>query len=409
MRIKNLLIVLLLSAIVVLGACSKDDGDSSSEWDNKITILQSKVEISEQLEELAKIYEEETGVKVEVWGTTGDDYFSQLQVRLNSNQGPSIMTLQNVMTARQIESYIYDLSNEDMVKNLAPNMSLELDGKIVGIPYGIEGFGLVYNKDLISPEDITDYDSFVNKLKEFKDEGINGLLLSSEAYFLIGHILNWPFSLQDDHVEFIDKLNNGEVTMAETPEFQEFAKFMEAIREYTVNPLDMTYDRQVGDFATGKAAMIHQGNWVMGVLGDYEYDFEIGMLPLPLNGNDKLEVGLGGNWGVNAKKSEEEIKAAIDFLDWMHNSEIGQKYIVEEFGFVPAMTNIEASGLDPLSQAVLDASNSGKAIQWAHNDFPSDIIPNVLAPATEEFFLDDSLTGEDLLKLLDEAWQSAQE
>lgn len=409
MRIKNLLIVLLLSAIVVLGACSKDDGDSSSEWDNKITIFQSKVEISEQLEELAKIYEEETGVKVEVWGTTGDDYFSQLQVRLNSNQGPSIMTLQNVMTARQIESYIYDLSNEDMVKNLAPNMSLELDGKIVGIPYGIEGFGLVYNKDLISPEDITDYDSFVNKLKEFKDEGINGLLLSSEAYFLIGHILNWPFSLQDDHVEFIDKLNNGEVTMAETPEFQEFAKFMEAIREYTVNPLDMTYDRQVGDFATGKAAMIHQGNWVMGVLGDYEYDFEIGMLPLPLNGNDKLEVGLGGNWGVNAKKSEEEIKAAIDFLDWMHNSEIGQKYIVEEFGFVPAMTNIEASGLDPLSQAVLDASNSGKAIQWAHNDFPSDIIPNVLAPATEEFFLDDSLTGEDLLKLLDEAWQSAQE
>lgn len=404
MRIKNLLIVLLLSAIVVLGACSKDDGDSSSEWDNKITIFQSKVEISEQLEELAKIYEEETGVKVEVWGTTGDDYFSQLQVRLNSNQGPSIMTLQNVMTARQIESYIYDLSNEDMVKNLAPNMSLELDGKIVGIPYGIEGFGLVYNKDLISPEDITDYDSFVNKLKEFKDEGINGLLLSSEAYFLIGHILNWPFSLQDDHVEFIDKLNNGEVTMAETPEFQEFAKFMEAIREYTVNPLDMTYDRQVGDFATGKAAMIHQGNWVMGVLGDYEYDFEIGMLPLPLNGNDKLEVGLGGNWGVNAKKSEEEIKAAIDFLDWMHNSEIGQKYIVEEFGFVPAMTNIEASGLDPLSQAVLDASNSGKAIQWAHNDFPSDIIPNVLAPATEEFFLDDSLTGEDLLKLLDEAW-----
>ena len=92
----------------------------------------------------------EQGVKVEVWGTTGDDYFSQLQVRLNSNQGPSIMTLQNVMTARQIELYISYLGNEDMVKNLAPNMSLELDGRIVGIPYGIEGFGLVYNKDLIS-------------------------------------------------------------------------------------------------------------------------------------------------------------------------------------------------------------------------------------------------------------------
>ena len=32
--------------------------------------------------------------------------------------------------------------------------------------------------------------------------------------------------------------------MAETPEFQEFGKFMEVIREYSLNPLDVTMTKK---------------------------------------------------------------------------------------------------------------------------------------------------------------------
>lgn len=80
------LTMLLIAAmsLLFLGACSggKDDEKGGSDKNgeetvSKITIFQSKVEISEQLEALAKEYEKETGVEVEVWGTTGDDYFQQ--------------------------------------------------------------------------------------------------------------------------------------------------------------------------------------------------------------------------------------------------------------------------------------------------------------------------------------------
>lgn len=420
-RKKRWLVLAIFAALVLmLAACgggeentddaTGNEGTTEEASAGKITIFQSKVEISEQLEALAEEYTKETGVEVEVWGTTGDDYFQQLQIDLGSDEGPTIFTLDGPIQARQLESYLYDMSDAEFIPNIAPNMELEMDGKIVGLPYGVEGFGLVYNKDLVNPDDLKDYDSFVATLERLYNEGINPLGLSQEAYFLIGHISNYPFSVQDDNVDFIEKLEAGEVTMAETPEFQEFGKFMEAIREYSIkNPLEVTYDEEVGDLATKKSAMIHQGNWAWGLLADYEdeIDFELGLMPFPLAGNDKLAVGVGAFWAVNGTKDQEEIDLAIDFLNWLVTSETGKRYIVEEFKFVPAMTNIEANDLDPLSQDVLEASNSGNTIPWSHAYYPPNLVVNEFTPIAQEFFLNEDMTGEELIELLDEAYQNA--
>lgn len=401
------------ATISLLAACGGGGGDEggseggSGEEAQGISIFQTKVEISEQLEAAAEAYTEETGVPVEVIGTTGDDYAQQLQIRLNNGTGPSILSVQNAEIAESLESYLYDLSGEDFVSNIAPDMELMLGDKLVGVPYSVEGFGIVYNTEMVDPADIQDYDSFVSTLEDFNAEGINGFGLSSEAYFLIGHISNYPFSLQEDPVEFMEQLSNGEVTLTETEEFQRFGEFMEAIRDNTPTPLNTTYDTQVGDFAAGQTAMIHQGNWAAGMLDEFEVDFEVGMAPFPLEGNDKLAVGVGSNWAVNAEKDQAEIDAAIEFLDWLHNSETGQRFIVEEFGFIPAMTNIEAGDLDPLSQAVLEASNSGETIPWSHNYYPANVVPNDFTPVAESFFVNEDMTGEELVENLQAAWENA--
>ncbi|MCD9022895.1 sugar ABC transporter substrate-binding protein [Cohnella silvisoli] len=429
-KVKKGIGLLTVTALIaaMVGCGSSNDGNSSPsassgsgsspsasnsspaapEKQKKITIFQSKVEIAESLEALTKKYTEETGNEVEVWGSAGDAYGTQLQAKLTANQGPNIFSVGTGSEAEKLKSYLYDLSNEPYVSNIAPNVALKLDGKVVGVPYGVEGFGLVYNKKLVDPKNVTDLASFTATLEKLKADGKNGLSLSQEAYFLIGHIINMPFALQPDPKVFIEKLNKGEVKLADTKEFQEFAKFMDAIKANSGNPMEVKYDSQMGDFATGKTAMVHQGNWSYGMLKDYgDLGFDVGMMPFPLAGNTKLSIGVASNWVINGKSDADEIKASSAFLNWLLTSDAGKNAIVNEFKFIPAMTNIEADSLDPLSKDVFEATKSGQTVSWAFNDFPPGIIVNDLAPATQEFFLKKDMTGQQFLQKLDAVWAKA--
>jgi raffinose/stachyose/melibiose transport system substrate-binding protein len=126
-----------------------------------------------------------------------------------------------------------------------------------------------------------------------------------------------------------------------------------------------------------------------------------------LAGNTKLSVDIPGGWVINNEASVAEIEAANFFINWLYTSETGQNTIINEFKFIPAMTNIEATDLDPLSQAVFEATKSGQTIPWALNYFPQGIIVNDLAPATANFFLEKDMTGEQYLQKLDNGWAKA--
>lgn len=409
MKAKKVMSLALATAMIAgMTASATVNCYAEDESVDKIIIFQSKVEITDQLEELAEIYEDETGVEVEVWGTTGDDYVQQLKTKLANGQGPTVFSLAPGAESETMQNYLADLSDLSFIDKIVDGMANEIDGKVVGIPYTMEGFGMVYNKDLINADEITDYDSFVQMLQEQKENGINGFGLSQESFFLIGHILNTPFALQEDPDGFIEKLNAGEVKMADTPEFQEFAKFYAAIRDNSYNPLETNYDKECGDFATGKTAAIHQGNWCYSMFADYDVDFEMGLAPLPICGNDKIAVSVPAAWYVNSQASDAEQQAGKDFLEWLYTSESGQDYLMNEFGFLPVVDGMENDELDPLSQQVADAAAEGKTISWPLNQWPAGIADVYLVPVAEQFFTSD-MSCEDFLAALDDAWAQANE
>lgn len=378
----------------------------TAESANKIIVFQSKVEIIDQLEQAAKDYQAETGVEVEVWGTTGDDYFQQLKTGLANGQGPTIMSLAPGAESEQLANYLADLGDLPFVSDIGDGMASIVGGKTVGIPYTVEGFGMVYNKNLIDPAQIKDYDSFVKMLADQKAAGINGFGLSQEGYFLIGHILNHPFSIIDDMEGYMAKLEKGEVTMAETPEFQEFANFYVAIRDNSYNPLEVNYDKECGDFATGKTASIHQGNWSYGMFKDFDMDFDMGMMAFPIAGNDRLAVSVPNTWAINGQATAAEIQAGKDFLTWLYTSETGIKYITEEFGFIPVVKGVTSENLDPLSAEVSRFAIEGKTRPWATNLYPAGIVDVHLTPVAQKFFTS-NMTAEEFLNELDAAWAAA--
>ena len=412
MSFKKILVTVLATTLLVstaLTGCGKSTPESAeveTSAAKKIVLFQSKVEISEQLEAMAAAYQEETDIEVEVWGTTGDDYFTQIKTKLANNQGPTVFSLAPGGESSQLTAYLEDIGDLGFINEVVPGMVDEQEGKRVGIPYTMEGFGMVYNENLMDTTKVTDTASLISFMEEEKMASREGFGLSQEGYFLIGHILNTPFALQENPKEFMDKVIAGEQTITDVKEFQEFAQIYTAIKANSKNPLEVTYDQACGDFATGKIAAIHQGNWAAGMFADYEMDFNMGLYPLPINGNDKLAVSVPAAWYVNSQATEEEKQAGKAFLEWLYTSETGKKYLMDEFGFIPVVKGMENEKLDPLSLEVQKYAAEGNTTVWATNYYPAGIVDVYLTPIAQQFFTTD-MSEQELLEAIQNAFVEA--
>ena len=388
-------------------AASTAAAGSTAEKADKITLFQSKTEIMDPLNQLAEDYQKETGVQVEVWETSGDNYFSDLKTDLSTQKGPTIFSLQPGAESVQMADYLTDLSDLSFIDKIKPGLANKINDKVVGIPYTVEGFGLVYDGSMVKPEEINSTDALISYLQKEKAAGVNGLGLSQEDYFLIAHILNTPFAIQSDPDGYLQKVLNGETKLADDKGFQEFAKVMDAIRTNCTNPTDVTYDNNCGDFATGKTAMIHQGNWCYSMFKDYDPKFDMGLAPLPIMGNTKLAVSVPTAWYVNADATPAEQAAAKDFLNWLYTSDTGKDYLMNQFGFIPVVEGMESANLDPISKSVSDAVSSGNTIPWVMSNWPAGIVTTGLAPVAKSFFTSDMSTDDFLNQLNDAFVQGA--
>ena len=403
---KKKLLVVVLAVAMIMSMCLAGCGKKEATGDyGKLTIFQSKTEIMDQLNECVEAFSDETGIEVELWETTGDSYFTDLKTDLSTEAGPTLFSLAPGSESAEMADYLEDVSDLTFIDKVSAGMVDEKDGKKVGIPYTLEGFGMVYNKSLIDGTTLNTTDALIDYLKKAKADGLNGLGLSQEDYFLIMHILNTPFAVQEDPDAYLASVLAGETKMNDAAAFQEFGKLMEAIRANCTNPVDVTYDGNCGDFATGKAAMIHQGNWCYSMFADYDVDFDMGLAAVPVTGNTKLSVSVPAAWYINADAADNEKAAAKAFLEWLYTSETGQDYLMNKFGFVPVVEGMESENLDPISTSVANAAAEGNTIPWSLSNWPAGISTS-LAPIVSQFFVSD-MTGVELVNQLNDAFVAA--
>ena len=124
-RMKTLTcIVLALSLLLGLGLAG-----AQAEGAGKIVVFQQKTEIYDQLVELAKTYQEETGVEVEVWPIAGDDYYQNLKTYMASESGPTVFTLNSASEIAEMSGYLADLSDLDVMGKVQENLIAIVDGK----------------------------------------------------------------------------------------------------------------------------------------------------------------------------------------------------------------------------------------------------------------------------------------
>ncbi len=119
-----------------------------------------------------------------------------------------------------------------------------------------------------------------------------------------------------------------------------------------INSTTANYDSAVQIFADSKALFIKQGNWAYTNIEKANKDIvkTLDFIPvkLPITDADivsdigtaeklnrSIAVYVPNYYAINAKASDEQKQAAMDFLVWLNTSESGQKFVTEDMAFVP--------------------------------------------------------------------------
>ncbi len=385
MKVKKLVtaaVVILISAGMFTACKQKDAGKETTEK-VEVHFFQFKPYLDEQYKALARDFEAEhpnVTIKTETIGG-GTQWQTILKGKFSANEGPDIFPVEGKGQYELWSDYIADLSAEPWTAKALPFAleTLNINGKQMGMPVNLEGYGYIYNKDIFAEAGVTTPPKNLSELRQacekIKAAGYTPFATGYSTWWVMGlHLMNVAFAQQDDPQAFIEKLNAGNARMADNQLFKDLKNILDLTKEYgEKNPLTTDHNKQVQMFANGEVAMIQQGVWKEKPIFEANSSIKIGLLPIPLNDDTKMNrvpVGVPFNFVVNKTSSEEVQKASKQFLNYLVNTETGQKYMTEKFGFIPAYSGVSSSGLGGVGQDILAYASEDKTVPWVFGSFP---------------------------------------
>ncbi|MBP3480962.1 MAG: carbohydrate ABC transporter substrate-binding protein [Clostridia bacterium] len=436
------LTALIMSCIMLfsLAGCNKGAGD-----DKNVTVrfLNFKPEIASVYNEIVQAYKEETGVTVIVDTAANNTYESTLAARMGTSEAPTIFQINGPRGYANWSDYCKDLTDSKLYSHLNDkSMAVTKDGKVFGIPYLIEGYGIIYNEELtdkyfalsdkntdfMSMDEINNFEKLsqlVTDMQKNKDKlGINGVfaatsLKSGEDWRWQTHLANLPI-----YYEF--KNNDIDLSSDATKEIKfEYAEnykniFDLYINNSTTDPKllgSKIGDESMAEFALGQCAMVQNGNWawsqISGISGNVVKEDKIKFLPIytGVEGEEKqgLCIGTENFMCINSKASEAEQKAAEDFMYWLFTSDKGKDYVTNKLDFIAPFDSFtdEEIPTDPLAREVIEWSKRAdvESVPWNFTLFPSQTFKNDFGAALLQY-AQGTKTWSEVVTLVTEEWKT---
>ena len=388
---------------------------SASADGGKVYYLNFAPEVADQWEALAEKYSEETGTEVQVVTAASGTYESTLKSEMDKSEAPTLFQVNGPVGLAAWKDYCYDLKDTDVYKNLASDdfALINEDGSVSGIAYKIETYGLIYNKALLndyfetdgavvtSVDEINNFDTLkavVEDITAKKDElGIEGAFTSagmdsSSDWRFKTHLANLPiyYEYKADGITSTDAIKGTYL--------DNYKNIWDLyINNATCEPSmisSKTAEDARAEFALGEAVFYQNGTWeTSGILeeGDLTED-DLGMLPIYIGvegeENQGLCTGSENYWCVNAKASEEDIQATVDFLTWCITSDEGRTAISKDMGFATPFTTFGddyAADNVLVNEAAKYVEDGKTSVTWCFTTMPSENWKNGVGSALLEY------------------------
>lgn len=389
---------------------SSEGSASGNAKNGKVYYLNFKPEQDQAWQDLAKAYTEETGIEVTVKTAAEGTYESTLTAEMDKDDAPTLFQVNGPVGLANWKDYCADLSGSDIYKQLtSTDYALEEDGKVYGIAYVIETYGLIYNKTLLQKycdsdfatvKSIDDINSF-DKLKTVAEEiqknkdalGVKGAFTSagmdsSSDWRFKTHLANLPiyFEYKDRNITSTDAI--------EGKYLDNYKNIWDLyINNSTCDPADLASKKGTDaetEFTTGEAVFFQNGSWEYSILTKAGMtDDQLGMLPIYIGVGDEANQGLctgsENYWCVNKNASADDQAATLEFINWCVTSDKGTTALADDMGFViPFKDAKEATNVFVKLDNELTAA--GKTpVSWNFTTMPSENWKNGVGTALTQY------------------------
>ncbi len=441
----------LILVVVLLGtmfsACNRKNtqNPAGQSNDGKATVrfLNFKPEVANVYDKIAKAYKDETGNTLIVETAASGNYEQTLTAKMGTNEAPTLFQINGPKGYANWKDYCADLSNTELYKHLTDkSLAIVSDGKVYGIPYVVEGYGIIYNKAITdkyfalenrateykSMDEIKSFDALKavveDMQKNAKALGINGVFASTslktgEDWRWQTHLANIPV-----YYEFEDKSTDLTSDETKSIEFKYSDNFKKIFDLYINNSVtdkkklgSKIVDESMAEFALGQCAMVQNGNWAWSQIDDVKGNVveseNVKYLPIymGLEGeeNQGLCIGTENFFAINAKSTKEEQKATEEFMYWLFSSDTGKKFVTDELELIAPFDTFteDERPEDPLAKEVIKWMNNDDVttIPWNFTVFPSATFKADFGAALLQY-AQGTKSWDDVKKLFVERWKN---
>lgn len=297
------------------------------------------------------------GATIKLENRATDEHKSALRVAAGSDQAPDIYFMWAGLglggefvksgLALPMDKYYAEYKWDDRFLPVALSFSKQYPGGRFGVPYTFRGQAIYYNKALFHKAGITGepktYDELVAAADKLAKAGIPA--------FTFGGTVNWHLMRLMDVVlevecgpEKHDALTTMKVSWADEPcatkSFEELHKWTS---KYVLKPfMGIDNNQAFNLFLAGRAAMMLEGNWLVGQLRNANQLADYGLFPFP--GTNRL-YGFGEYNYVSTKSKNPDV--AAKFLDYLTSTPVQQANLAV-FGGVSVNKDVKSTSTEPL-------------------------------------------------------------
>lgn len=305
--------------------------------------------------------------KVVVEEIAGDQaYVDKLKVLYSSKSLPDVISAGGYNLIDSMRDQLVDLTSfvdqewKDSVSEVCWDVNSR-DGNIYGIPYSRQVIGYFYNKDLFEKAGIKEpaktWDEFFEQCDKLLAAGITPVSMdTADSGWLTSLLLGAMIASNDEGEKF---MNTSLPKNYNTQEFIDAAGMIQKLfQKYTTqDAIGGKYENGASNFFMEQTAIIANGPWMVSDFYD-TFMVEEGFA-------DKIGTAMfpgdvmynSGKIGFNiAAKSEEQLKASLEFVKFMTSADSQQK-MLEMTGDIPADVNVTSDNIYPLINEVVENGN----------------------------------------------------